>query len=143
MSASLERAIPSKVPPFGNPKLNDRPGRSRVNAVCTEIHIWLHKSATSLYDWYVATWRYDCNLLYKIFVLCSREKKPNKWTRSSLWEYLTAFSSIRILNTPLTFIHNALMFFHHSTSFRLCFDYSFLTGIWGTSFDTPRPVPHN
>ena len=143
MSASLERAIPSKVPPFGNPKLNDRPGRSRVNAVCTEIYIWLHKSATSLYDWYVATWRYDCNLLYKIFVLCSREKKPNKWTRSSLWEYLTAFSSIRILNTPLTFIHNALMFFHHSTSFRLCFDDSFLTGIWGTSFDTPRPVPHN
>ena len=130
--------------PFRDPKIKwASRALTRVNPVCTEIYIWLHKSVTSLYDWYVATWRYDCNLLYKIFVLCSREKKPNKWTRSSLWEYLTAFSSIRILNTPLTFIHNALMFFHHSTSFRLCFDYSFLTGIWGTSFDTPRPVPHN
>ena len=131
--------------PFREPKIKWAPrALTRVNAVCTEIYIWLHKSATSLYDWYVATWRYDCNLLYEIFVLTLLTgKKPNKWTRSSLWEYLTAFSSIRILNTPLTFIHNALMFFHHSTSFRLCFDYSFLTGIWGTSFDTPRPVPHN
>ena len=99
--------------PFREPKIKWAPrALTRVNAVCTEIYIWLHKSATSLYDWYVATWRYDCNLLYEIFVLTLLTgKKPNKWTRSSLWEYLTAFSSIRILNTRLTFIHNTLMFF--------------------------------